>query len=56
MPCSTCPTSGHDLIAKGSGLEDWFIGQAHVFEKDTYGILRPKYRVSPAREVAAQAL
>ena len=47
---------GHDFIIKGSGRpEDWFIGQAHVFEeKDAYDILRPKYRVGPtAREVAA---
>ncbi len=47
---------GHDFIIKGSGRpEDWFIGQAHVFEeKDAYDILKPKYRVGPAaREVAA---
>ena len=47
---------GHDFIIKGSGRpEDWFIGQAHVFEeKDAYNILKPKYRVGPtAREVAA---
>ena len=47
---------GHDDNNKGSGRpEDWFIGQAHVFEeKDAYDILRPKYRVGPtAREVAA---
>ena len=47
---------GHDFIIKGSGRpEDWFIGQAHVFEeKGAYDILRPKYRVGPtAREVAA---
>ena len=32
---------GHDFIIKGSGRpEDWFIGQAHVFEeKDAYDIL-----------------
>ena len=47
---------GHDFIIKGSGRpEDWFIGQAHVFEeKAAYDILKPKYRVGPtAREVAA---
>ena len=33
---------GHDFIIKGSGRpEDWFIGQAHVFEeKDAYDILK----------------
>ncbi|MBQ8915486.1 MAG: asparagine synthase (glutamine-hydrolyzing) [Clostridia bacterium] len=47
---------GHDFIIKGAGRpEDWFIGQALVFdEKEAYDILRPKYRVGPtAREVAA---
>lgn len=47
---------GHDFIIKGSGRpEDWFIGQALVFdEKEAYDILNPKYRVGPtAREVAA---
>ena len=47
---------GHDFIIKGSGRpEDWFIGQALVFdEKEAYDILQPKYRVGPtAREVAA---
>ena len=56
--CQPAPAllQGHDFIIKGSGRpEDWFIGQAHVFEeKDAYDILRPKYRVGPtAREVAA---
>ena len=59
MPASTCPTSRGTTSSSSSGRpEDWFIGQAHVFEeKDAYDILKPKYRVGPtAREVAAPDL
>lgn len=52
---------GHDFIIKGSGRpEDWFIGQAHVFEeKDAYDILKlstasaPRPARSPRRSMTA---
>lgn len=40
---------GHDFIIKGSGRpEDWFIGQAKVFEeKEANDIVNPDYRNAP---------
>ena len=52
MPASTCPTSRGTTSSSraAAALEDWFIGQAHVFEeKDAYDILKPKYRKSAPR-------
>lgn len=40
---------GHDFIIKGSGQpEDWFIGQAHIFdESEANDIVKPEYRNAP---------